>query len=60
MPKGLQDISTFDHEHFMQIAIEEATIAGERGDKPIAAVLVHHHKIIGKMSNTWNTRQSKN
>jgi tRNA(adenine34) deaminase len=43
----------------MLAAIEEAKIAGKRGDKPIAAVLVHNHGIIGKMSNTWNTRNSK-
>lgn len=59
MPEGLRDISSYDHEYFMQIAIDEAIIAGERGDKPIAAVLVYDHMIMGKMSNTWNTRQSK-
>ncbi|NMB38931.1 MAG: nucleoside deaminase [Firmicutes bacterium] len=59
MSSGLKDISNYDHEKYMQVAIEEAKIAGGRGDKPIAAVLVHNHKIIGKMSNTWNTRNSK-
>lgn len=56
---GLRDISNFDHEKFMQVAIDEAIIAGERGDKPIGAVLVHNNKIIGKMANSWNTRNSK-
>jgi len=56
---GLRDISNYDHERYMETAIEEAKIAGQRGDKPIGAVLVHNHKIIGKMSNTWNTRNSK-
>jgi tRNA(adenine34) deaminase len=59
MQDGLRDISTFDHERFMSAAIEEACIAGERGDKPIAAVLVHNNKIIGKASNTWVMRNSK-
>ena len=59
MSSGLKDISSYNHEKYMQIAIEEAKIAGERGDKPIAAVLIHNHKVIGKMSNTWNTRNSK-
>jgi tRNA(adenine34) deaminase len=59
MLSGIRDISSYDHEKYMQAAIEEAKIAGERGDKPIGAVLVHNHKIIGKMSNTWNTRMSK-
>ncbi len=56
---GLRDICRYDHKKYMQLAIEEAIIAGERGDKPIGAVLVHNHKIIGKMSNTWNTKNSK-
>ena len=56
---GLRDISNYDHERYMETAIEEAKIAGQRGDKPIGAVLVHNHKIIGKMSNSWNTRTSK-
>lgn len=56
---GLRDISDYDHEKYMQVAIEEAIIAGERGDKAIGAVLVHDHRIIGKMSNTRNTRNSK-
>lgn len=59
MPDGLRDLSAYDHERYMAIAISEARLAGERGDKPIAAVLVHDHKVIGKMANTWNTRQSK-
>ena len=32
----------------MEVAIEEAKLAGQRGDKPIGAVLVHNHKVIGK------------
>jgi tRNA(adenine34) deaminase len=55
MSKGKQDISEYDHNYFMDVAISEAVIAGQRGDKPIAAILMHDNKIIGKMSNTWNT-----
>lgn len=56
---GLRDISQYDHEKFMQVAIEEAIMAGERGDRAIGAVLVHNHKIISKMANTRKTRNSK-
>lgn len=59
MPGGIRDISEYNHDYYMEIAIKEAIIAGERGDKPIAALLVHEHKIINKMTNTWNTRNSK-
>ena len=59
MRVGLRDISRYDHEKYMQAAIEEAIAAGDRGDKAIGVVLVHDHRIIGKMSNTWNTRNSK-
>ncbi len=59
MPEGLRDISNLDHDFYMRQAITEAKVAGERGDKPIAAVLVHNDKVIGKMTNTWNTRSSK-
>ena len=43
----------------MQAAFEDAIAEGYRGDKAIGALLVHDHRIIGKMSNTWNTRNSK-
>lgn len=41
MSDRMRDISPFDHEKYMSAAIEEAHLAGECGDKPIAAVLVH-------------------
>lgn len=59
MANGLQNIDNIDHDIYMELAIQEAIIAGERGDKPIAALLFHNNKIIGKASNTWNTRKSK-
>ncbi len=55
----LRDISDYNHEYFMKFAIKEARIAGERGDKPIGAVLVHNGDIIAKSSNKWNTQNSK-
>ncbi len=59
MRVGLRDISRYDHEKYMQAAIEEAIAAGDRGDKAIGAVLVHDHRIIGTMSNTWHPRNRK-
>ncbi len=59
MLDDIKDINEYDHDFYMSIAIEEAILAGERGDKAIGAVLVHGDKIIGKSSNTWNTRNSK-
>ena len=59
MVEELKDISSLEHEYFMRFAVEEAIAAGERGDKPIGAVLVHHGKVIAKASNQWNTKNSK-
>ena len=59
MPAGKRDISDHNHEYYMSLAISEAIVAGKRGDKPIAAILVHDNIVIGKMTNTWNTRNSK-
>jgi len=59
MSKGLRDIQNIDHEKYMQIAIDEAIIAGQRGDMPIGSVLIHQDKIIGKSSNNRFTRKSK-
>ena len=38
-------------EHFMRIAIDEAMVAGEHGDVPIGAVLVHDDEIVAKAHN---------
>jgi tRNA(adenine34) deaminase len=51
MPRGLRDISGYDHERFMTAALEEAGIAGRRGDLPIACVIVHGDRIIARGSN---------
>jgi len=61
MPVGLRDISGFDHQHYMDVALEEAEIAGRRGDLPIGAILVHDGEVIGKGSNRiYTTRTSIN
>jgi tRNA(Arg) A34 adenosine deaminase TadA len=59
MSKGLHDISQVNHEKYMDIAINEAVLAAQRGDMPITAVLVHKNVVIGKASNSRNTRKSK-
>jgi tRNA(adenine34) deaminase len=38
-------------DHFMKLAIEQARIAGENGDVPIGAVIVHNGQIVGKAYN---------
>lgn len=35
MPAGLKDISDNEYEKYIEVAIEEAKLADERGDKPI-------------------------
>jgi len=40
-----------EDERFMKLAIEQARIAGENGDVPIGAVIVHNGRIIGKAYN---------
>lgn len=51
MPIGLRDLSGLDHEAYMRLALEEARQAGERGDLPIGAVIVHAGKVVGKAGN---------
>ena len=58
MKKGLRDISNIDHNHFMRIAIKEAEMAGQCGDRPIAAIIVHNNHIIAKGSSKWRTGRS--
>ena len=35
------DFDALDHEYFMREALKEAELAGEAGEKPIGAVIVH-------------------
>lgn len=55
----LQNLEDVDHDYYMSIALNEAIIAGERGDKAIGAVLVHNDKVIDKSSNKWYTMNSR-
>lgn len=39
------------HEHFMEMALEEARIAGQEGEVPIGAVLVRNGSVIARSHN---------
>lgn len=39
------------HEHFMQLALEEARIASQQGEVPIGAVLVRDGVVVGRAHN---------
>ncbi|MBR7554869.1 nucleoside deaminase [Allobacillus sp. GCM10007491] len=52
------NIEELDHEYFMKEAIKEAAIAGERGDLPVGAVIVHNGKIISRGNNKINTNKN--
>lgn len=49
------DIRLFNHESYMKEALKEAEKAGERGDLPIGAVIVHEGNIIARGSNHIET-----
>jgi tRNA(adenine34) deaminase len=51
----VNQFSSVDHQHYMQEALKEAKEAGERGDRPIGAVIVRNGKIIARGSNRSNT-----
>ena len=40
-----------DHEHWMKIALEQARIAGETGNRAVGAVIVHDDQIVAIGSN---------
>jgi tRNA(adenine34) deaminase len=44
-------------EHFMRLAIREAVRAGEHGDVPVGAVVVHDGEVIGAGHNERELRQ---
>ena len=46
-----------DHD-YMQIALEEAKKAGDMGEVPIGAIIVHNDEIIGRASNLRETTQN--
>jgi tRNA(Arg) A34 adenosine deaminase TadA len=41
-----------DHRHYMSLALERARAAGERGNRPVASVIVRDGQIIGEGENT--------
>ncbi len=45
-----------DSNRFMQMALDEARSAGERGEVPIGAVVVHDGKVIGRAGNRTRER----
>lgn len=45
----------FSHEYFMNLALNEAKLALEKGEVPIGAIVVSNNKIIGKAHNLTQT-----
>ena len=41
-----------DHQHYMSVALERARAAGEKGNRPVASVIVRDGSIIGEGENT--------
>ncbi|MER1998304.1 MAG: tRNA adenosine(34) deaminase TadA [Lysinibacillus sp.] len=46
------------HEHYMQLALEQAKKAGEAGEVPIGAVIVYNDEVIAATSNLRETTQN--
>ena len=42
------DFNSLDHTFFMGEALKEAALAGEAGERPIGAVIVHRGQIVGR------------
>jgi tRNA(adenine34) deaminase len=53
------DFDGLDHERFMREALKEAELAGQAGDKPIGAVIVHQGQVIGRGRAQHRARQSE-
>jgi tRNA(adenine34) deaminase len=51
------DIKSLDHQSFMRQALQEAEGALRRGDVPIGALVVQGGQVVGRGTNTRNTRQ---
>ncbi|MGL4972537.1 MAG: tRNA adenosine(34) deaminase TadA [Culicoidibacterales bacterium] len=47
-----------DHQHYMQLAIQQAQLAAAIGEVPIGAVLVHNNQIIAQAFNDRETSQN--
>ena len=46
------------HEHYMQLALEQAKKAGDAGEVPIGAVIVYNDEVIAAASNLRETTQN--
>ncbi|MGI6607308.1 MAG: tRNA adenosine(34) deaminase TadA [Peptococcia bacterium] len=55
MYRGLAEDERAKHEFFMRIALEEAQKAGQKGEIPVGAVVVHAGIIIGRGHNLRET-----
>ncbi|MBK9302676.1 MAG: nucleoside deaminase [bacterium] len=47
----LDDAAFATHERWMRLALEEARAAGEAGDVPVGAVVVHGDRVVGRGHN---------
>lgn len=54
----ISNFNEYNHTYFMTEALKEAKEAGERGDRPIGSIIVHHGKIISRGSNRCVTLNS--
>jgi tRNA(Arg) A34 adenosine deaminase TadA len=43
------------HQHYMQLALERARAAGEKGNRPVASIIVRDGEILGAGENTMYT-----
>jgi tRNA(adenine34) deaminase len=53
------DFEALDHEYFMREALKEAVLAGQAGEMPIGAVIVHQGQVVGRGRAQHRTRQSE-
>ncbi|MFZ6029620.1 MAG: nucleoside deaminase [Chloroflexota bacterium] len=53
------EFSALDHELYMREALREAHHAGQAGERPIGAVIVHQGTIVGRGRATHRERRSK-
>jgi tRNA(adenine34) deaminase len=53
------DFSKLNHKYFMKEALVEAELAGNVGERPIGAVIVHNNQIIGRGHAQHKARESE-
>jgi tRNA(adenine34) deaminase len=53
------DFDALDHAHFMREALKEAELAGQTGERPIGAVIVHEGQVIGRGRAQHEARHSQ-